>query len=61
MNRNSPREAEERRRRRLAVKDTLGSFALEGLYPSAEERELLRQYIAGEISLQDLKAKAGIK
>lgn len=51
----------EKWRRQVAVQDLLGSFALEDLHPNQEERDLLRRYEAGEVSLADLKAKAGIE
>lgn len=61
MDPDQPLTPEERKRRHWAVQDMLGSFALEGLNPTEEERHWLRLYEAGQLSLEDLKAKTGIK
>lgn len=50
-----------REKRRIAAQDTLGSFALENLFPSELEKTLLNQYINGLITLEEMKEQAGIK
>ena len=43
--------------RRRAVAQTLASWRIEGFEPDEKHRALLDRYIAGELSLADLRAR----
>jgi len=46
----------ERERRASAVRNSLGSLAIEGLYPGPETKAIFQRYVDGELTLDEAGA-----
>lgn len=44
--------------RRDGAEETMASWALEGMYPTAEDKAVIRQYVSGELTAKELLAAA---